>query len=201
MVKIATLLNGFQRFYQEYFIDKPEVYEDLVKNGQSPKTLVIACSDSRVDPSILMNTKPGDIFVIRNVANLVPPYESEIGSCHGTSAAIEYAVNHLEVENIVILGHSDCGGIKALVGERKQDETFIKTWLSIADEAKNAAVKAGHHHDKACELCEKESIRISIANLMTFPFVRKRVEAGKLDLHGWYFNLKSGSLEIVTVNN
>lgn len=201
MVKIATLLNGFQNFYQEYFIDKPEVYEDLVKNGQSPKTLVIACSDSRVDPSILMDAKPGDIFVIRNVANLVPPYESEIGGCHGTSAAIEYAVRHLEVENIIILGHSDCGGIKALVNDQEQDETFIDTWLYIASDAKNAALKAGHDHGKACELCEKESVRISVGNLMTFPFVRERVEAGKLDLHGWYFNLKSGSLEIVAINN
>lgn len=201
MVKISTLLSGYQNFYQKYFIENTEVFERLVKEGQSPQTLVIACSDSRVDPSILMDTKPGDIFVIRNVANLVPPYESEIGGCHGTSAAIEYAVCHLGVENIIVLGHSDCGGIKALMDDEQKDETFIDTWLYIADKAKYEALKAGHDQHKACELCEKESIRISISNMMTFPFIKERVETGKLELHGWYFNLNSGSLELVTIKN
>lgn len=201
MVKIATLLDGYQSFYQKYFIENPEIYEKLLKDGQSPKTLVIACSDSRVDPSILLDTKPGDIFVIRNVANLVPPYESDFGGCHGTSAAIEYAVNHLNVENIIVLGHSDCGGIKTLIDDQQNDHTFIDNWLYVAHEAKASALEAAHNGPHACELCEKEAIRISVDNLMTFPFVKEKVEAGKLDLHGWYFNLNSGSIEIVTINN
>ncbi len=201
MVKIATLLDGYQNFYQKYFIENPEVYEKLVKDGQSPKTLVIACSDSRVDPSILLDTKPGDIFVIRNVANLVPPFESDFGGCHGTSAAIEYAVNHLKVENIIILGHSDCGGIKALISDHHNDHTFIDNWLTVAHDAKQAALKAAHNESHSCELCEKESIRISVNNLVTFPFVKDKIDRGELTIHGWYFNLKTGSIEIVTINN
>lgn len=115
MSQIKELLSGYGQFYQKYFVEDPKTYEDLVKYGQSPKTLVIACSDSRVDPSIVLNTKPGDIFVIRNVANLVPPFESDFVNCHGTTAAIEYAVNHLKVKDIIVFGHSSCGGIKALV--------------------------------------------------------------------------------------
>lgn len=201
MAKIATLLEGYQNFYQKYFVDSPEIYEHLVNEGQSPRTLVIACSDSRVDPSILLGTKPGDIFVIRNVANLVPPYEDDKSLCHGTSAAIEYAVNHLNVENIIVLGHSDCGGIKALVEGSENSHTFLNTWLDIARCNEMDNIKNAHDHKKTCELCEKESIRISVNNLMTFPFINEKVSARVLDIHGWYFNLKSGSLEIITLNN
>ena len=115
MVKIARLIDGYKTFYDEYFVKNKDVYEKLVKDGQAPKTLVISCSDSRVDPSIIFNTEPGDIFVIRNVANIVPPYEDERVGYHSTSAAIEYAVLHLKVENIFVFGHSHCGGLKTLV--------------------------------------------------------------------------------------
>ncbi len=201
MVKISTLLDGYKNFYKKYFIDTPDVYKNLVKHGQSPKTLVIACSDSRVDPSILLDTKPGDIFVIRNVASLVPPYENDDSSCHGTSAAIEYAVKHLKVENIVIIGHSDCGGIKSLLKGKHDHHTFIDHWLSIADNAKKAALEHNSDSSLCHELCEKEAIRNSVKNLQTFPFVQEKISKGTLSVHGWYFNMSSGTIEIIASTN
>lgn len=194
MAKMQAMLDGYQDFYQQYFINNPETYQRLAKEGQSPKTLVISCSDSRVDPSTIFNTEPGDIFVIRNVANLVPPYEDDVETCHGTSAAIEYAVNCLEVENIIVLGHSDCGGIKTLLDEHSKCNTFIDRWLDIAQSV------AHFHHDKSskyCAACEKEAIRISIHNLLSFPFIKKKIDAGKLELNGLYFCLKTGTLESI----
>lgn len=201
MVKVAKLLDGYRDFYNRYFIEQPEIYRNLVTEGQSPKTLVIACSDSRVDPSILLNTEPGDIFVISNVASLVPPYDSDMSHCHGTSAAIEYAVKHLKVENIVVLGHSHCGGINALVNGRNHAHTFIDTWLDIADTDEIRRICQSHGRERACPLCEKEAVRISVNNLLTFPFVRSAVAEKRLDLHGWYFNLATGSIEIVAMNS
>lgn len=194
MVKIDKLLNGYEKFYDDFFVKQPEVYEKLVYEGQSPKTLVIACSDSRVDPSILFNTSPGDIFVIRNVANLVPPFDSDMSHCHGTSAAIEYAVNHLKVENIVILGHSHCGGIKALFDEHSADNTFINTWLNIVDENKVSDFLSEYSEQNSC-MCEKKAIQISMDNLLTFPFVKDSVETRNLNIYGWYFNMQTGKLE------
>ncbi len=197
MVKISTLLDGYQNFYKKYFIENPEFYQKLVKEGQNPRTLVIACSDSRVDPSILLNTKPGDIFVICNVASLVPPYENDDSSCHGTSAAIEYAVKHLNVENIVVIGHSDCGGIKSLMKEKQEPHSFINHWLSIADEAKQNTLSHKEIPSHHCELCEKEAIRCSVRNLQTFPFIKEKLAQGLISLHGWYFNMNTGSIEII----
>lgn len=196
MVKINDLIDGYHKFYDQYFINKPEIYQKLVDDGQSPKTLIIACSDSRVDPSTILTTKPGDIFVVRNVANLVPPMENDMGH-HGVSAAIEYAVKTLEVENIIILGHSHCGGIKALVDMKDNSHSFITEWINIADAAKSRALDASTNHDDVCELCEKEAIKDSVSNLLSFPFVKKAVDEGKLDLHGWYFCMETGKIEIV----
>ena len=201
MTDIKKLLDGFEQFHQKYFIETPHLYQELSSKGQSPKTLIISCSDSRVDPSILLNTSPGDIFVIRNVANLVPTFDCDMSHCHGTSAAIEYAVKHLKVENIVVLGHSHCGGIHTLVSAHKHDHTFIDTWLEIADTPEIRDICTSHSQHDACPLCEKEAIRVSVANLMTFPFIKEAVLNKTLDLHGWYFNLETGALEIIALNN
>ena len=125
MANIQKLLSGFEEFYKKYFVEQKHIYQELYAKGQSPKTLVIACSDSRVDPSILLGTAPGEIFVIRNVANLVPVFDCDMSHCHGTSAALEYSVRHLKVENIIVLGHSQCGGIKTLVEEHNHNHNFI----------------------------------------------------------------------------
>ncbi len=191
MVKISSLIEGHKQFYKKYFVDSPNVYQKLLEDGQSPKTLVIACSDSRVDPSIILNTNPGDIFVIRNVANIVPPYENEDVGFHSTSAAIEYAVLGLKVENIVVLGHSDCGGIKTLVTDNENNHTFIDNWLYIVEEAKKYAINQGGDFKDICHCCEKEAIKKSIKNLQGFPFINEN----KVELHGWYFNLQTGMIE------
>lgn len=191
MTEINKLLNRYQQFYNEYFVDTPELYQQLVKEGQSPKTLIIACSDSRVDPSILFKSEPGELFVIRNVANLVPPFESDFSHCHGTSAAIEYAVRHLKVENIIVLGHSHCGGIKTLVDKHNHQHNFIDAWLSIADTVAQNNCDSGNRY---CT-CEKEAIKLSVDNLKTFPFIYDAVLNQNLQLCGWYFCIENGTLE------
>lgn len=195
MANIQKLLSGFEEFYKKYFVEQKHIYQELYAKGQSPKTLVIACSDSRVDPSILLGTAPGEIFVIRNVANLVPVFDCDMSHCHGTSAALEYAVRHLKVENIIVLGHSQCGGIKTLVEEHNHNHNFIDTWLEIADTPEMRRLCQKHDNEEACSLCEKEAIRISMNNLMTFPFVAEVCREQRLKIYGWYFDLQHGKLE------
>lgn len=193
---IKKLLRGFKCFQQNYFSDNSTLFNQL-KNGQHPKVLVIACSDSRVDPALLTNSNPGDLFVIRNVANLVPPYEPDENK-HGVSAALEYAVKILEVESIVIIGHSDCGGIKALMNRDKSkvSSEFIDSWLDVAESAKqlvnsklqNAPEKIRH------QACEEASLVLGLDNILTFPWVKSRLEEHKLSVHAWYFNIEKGVL-------
>ena len=144
-----------------------------------------------------MDTNPGDIFVIRNVANLVPVNEPD-GKSHGTSAAMEFAVKHLNVKHIIVLGHSQCGGIKTLMeGEHFSSEySFVDPWMGIAKNARLSVLEK--HKDKSfeeqCSYCEKISIEISLNNLMTFPWIKEKYESGELNIHGWYFNIKTGAL-------
>jgi carbonic anhydrase len=197
MQEIKKLITGYQRFYKKYFQEQPEIYNSLFEQGQSPKFLVISCCDSRVHPAQVMDTVPGDIFVIRNVANLVPVNEPDDKS-HGTSAAMEFAVKHLEVKHIIVFGHSECGGIKSLMeaDHVNHDYAFIDPWMEIAKSARDEIIRT--HGDKEfseqCILCEKASIEVSMKNLMTFPWIKERIDAGKLALHGWYFDIDSGSL-------
>jgi len=194
---IRKLLHGFRVFQQDYFANNQNLYHKL-RTGQHPKVLVIACSDSRVDPALLTNCEPGDIFVIRNIANLVPPYEPGSGMHHGVSSALEYAVRNLQVEHIIILGHSDCGGIKTLLepDSLNYSDDFIGSWLSLAAPARDAVI-----HDKdltslpqRCQACEEASILLSLENLLSFPWIAQKVANRTLSLHGWYFNLAQGEL-------
>lgn len=195
MSDIKKLLDGYNVFRKKYYEISDTLYREL-QYKQTPKTMVISCCDSRVDPAILMNANPGDIFVVRNVANLVPPYEPFWDSKHGTSAAIEFAVRILEVDNIVILGHSNCGGINALLHSNEPkftDLKFVSQWIKIAEQVKfnipnNAMAEEVNH------FCERESVKLSINNLLTFPFVKERVEGKTLKLYGWYFNIDDGIL-------
>ncbi|MCP5158223.1 MAG: carbonic anhydrase [Gammaproteobacteria bacterium] len=166
--------------------------------GQTPSTMLIGCSDSRVDPAILTDSAPGDLFVVRNVANLVPPYETT-GRYHGTSAALEFAVCNLEVRNIVVLGHSRCGGIRALLegyGQNDEGEGFIAPWVQIAASSREEVLRRWPDTSREFQqrACERAGIRASLVNLMTFPFVRERVEGGRLNLYGWYYDLENGEL-------
>jgi carbonic anhydrase len=190
------MLAGFRRFRERFFKEEHSVYDRLASSGQRPKTLMIACSDSRVDPANVFATSPGEVFVVRNVANLVPPFESNMGF-HGVSAAIEFAVVNLEVENIVILGHRQCGGIQSLFQPQNVNKGgFVAQWMTIAEIAKNK-VLAKHPHgdvDTLCRECEKESIVTSMQNLRTFPFINEAITKRGLDILGIYFDLEQGQL-------
>lgn len=198
MPTVNELLQGFQRFRVKSFHPQRETFNRLALQGQTPSTLLVSCSDSRVDPAILTDSAPGDLFVVRNVANLIPPCETG-GRHHGTSAAVEYAVCNLEVRDIIILGHSHCGGITALLdgyGENSEGEGYIAPWMNIAASARDEVVQRwpDASRDFKQRACERAGIRISLANLMTFPFVRQRVEAGRLFLYGWYYDLENGEV-------
>lgn len=195
---IRKLIDGFSRFRAEHYETEDSLYQRLTHEGQSPRLMVVACCDARVDPAIITDCDPGDLFVVRNVANLVPPHET-IGHYHGTSAALEFAVRFLHVEHIVVLGHARCGGIRTLLqGMNNTDGVgqFITSWMTIASEAREQAMAAntGKSADAVARACEQAAIRISLRNLTTFQWVRDRVEDGSLQLHGWYFDMDHGEL-------
>lgn len=204
---IRHLVEGVQRFKARFYEQAPSLMTQLAEKGQAPATLMISCSDSRVDPAILSGAEPGELFVVRNVANLVPAYAPDDG-LHGTGAALEYAVRDLKVDHIVVLGHAHCGGIKAMLstagGERPPRE-FVGPWVEMALKASrlhipDESVEGGKremplaHLKDVPFLAERASILGSLDNLMTYPWVRERVEAGTLQLHGWWFDLDSGDL-------
>ncbi len=192
MSDINKLIAGFQRFQANYFGGDRELFARL-KQGQNPGAMVIACSDSRVDPAILLDAQPGDLFMVRNVANLVPPYERGAG-LHGVSTALEFGVCVLGVAHLIVLGHSQCGGVRALMEGTQGD--FMGNWVNIAARAKERVLAEfpGASHQEQCHACEEASILVSLENLLTFPWIRERVEQGKLVLHGWYFDIDSGRL-------
>jgi len=195
MTDISKFISGFKRFQTNYFGRDKELFGEL-KQGQNPSALVIACSDSRVDPAILTDCQPGDLFVVRNVANLVPPYEKGAG-LHGVSTALEFSVRSLGVEHIIVLGHRQCGGIKALMEDRPEVKgEFIGNWMNIAARAKERVLNEmpdASSDEKVCA-CETASILVSLENLLTFPWVKERVQQGSLMLHGWYFDIEKGSM-------
>lgn len=195
--EIHNLIAGYKEFKKKYYTNPHEtIFKELTENGQKPKVLMIACSDSRVDPAIVTNSKPGDLFVIRNVANLVPPYEND-SSYHGTSAALEFGVNGLDIEHIIVFGHSQCGGIMALVNANPElEKGFIAKWMEIARPAHQQIVE-GHQtesFDKKVLLCTQYSLINSYNNLQTFPWIREKIKAGKLKIHAWYFDLTTGMI-------
>ncbi|MBF0152675.1 MAG: carbonic anhydrase [Magnetococcales bacterium] len=195
----TRLLDGYQRFLAGYFSENREALLKLA-NRQSPEVAIVACCDARVDPAIIFDVAPGDIFVIRNVANLVPPFEAE-GHYHGTSAALEFAVTGLQVQHVVILGHANCGGIKSLMsGKSGQQSDFLNQWMSIAAKAMEQVQQQGHglSDEEKLHACEKMAAIHSMENLMTFPWISDRVLRGTLTLHAWYYDLSHGCLEQLT---
>lgn len=190
------LIEGFARFRERHFAEDDALFRGLVEQGQTPKILVVACCDARVDPALVLDCSPGDLFVIRNVANLVPPAENQ-GHYHGTSAALEFGVRKLNVGHIIVLGHAHCGGIHALLeGDMQKDDAFVSQWMGIAGAARERVNRefAGIGSAARHRACEQQAILVSLDNLMTFPWIRDRVEQGKLELHGWYFDIERGEL-------
>ncbi len=187
------LLEGYRRFRAEVWPAERAHYEALSRQGQRPETMVVGCSDSRVDPQIVFDAAPGELFEVRNVAGLVPPYRPD-ADYHGTSAALEYAVRVLGVARIVVLGHSQCGGVRAMVeGAPEQARDFVEPWMRIADPARPRLAAHGAAGD-LFKQGEIEVVRLSLANLATFPWIEAAVAAGRLELGGFRFDIESGVL-------
>jgi carbonic anhydrase len=196
-----NLSDRYRRFKHRHFVPNADHYEELATYGQNPEVMLISCCDSRVDPETIFNALPGELFVVRNVANLVPPYETG-GRFHGVSTAIEFAVLKLRVKHIIIMGHSGCGGVKAALNQSAAIQTeakFISRWMSMLDEARLSVVAAHQMAPQAeqLQLLEKEGVKTSIKNLRTFPFVAERETKGKLALHGAHFEIASGTLTVL----
>lgn len=192
------MIKGFKEFRNEYMLDGGEKFERLA-DGQSPEVLVIACSDSRIDPAILTRSEPGDIFSVRNVAAMVPRYGKDEKE-HATAAAIDYAVTTLKVKHVIVMGHAKCGGVRALAesaDSRLQDsDSSVAQWISIGSKARDKVLDtlSDQNMDEKSRVLEQASILVSLTNLLSFPWVHDAVQAGHLHLHGWYFNLPKGEL-------
>lgn len=194
---IARLVAGFHSFHGSYFEGRSDLYRRLATEGQQPKVLVVACSDSRVDPALLTHSRPGDLFIVRNVAAIVPPYQVD-GQHHGTSAAIEFAVRGLKVEHVVVLGHALCGGVRALgdPATAANQFEFLSDWVEIATPAREAVARhlSGAPAELLREGLEQATLLVSLRNLLSFPWIEAAVRAHRLTLHGWYFDLLGGLL-------
>jgi carbonic anhydrase len=192
---MEDLVAGYRAFRSERWASERERYTRLAKDGQKPQTLVIACSDSRSDPATVFNASPGSMFVIRNVAAIVPPFESD-NSHHGTSAAIAFAVLNLEVRNILVMGHAQCGGVAAVLDNSiAEGIPFLRSWVDLLAPA--AASTAETHGVERHAALERGGVRLSLERLMTFPFVAERVKSGHLALNGAHFGIADGRLEIL----
>jgi carbonic anhydrase len=190
---MKDLLDGYRRFRQEGWPGRRQVFEDLAATGQRPSTRGVACVDSRVDPGVIFDAAPGQILTVRNVANLVPPYAPD-AAYHGTSAALEFGVCVLDVADLVVLGHGHCGGVRALLdGAPVIAGDFVGQWMSIAEPARARAMRCESVEARAL-CCEYEVVKVSLTNLLTFPWIASRVTAGRLRLHGAWFAIRTGEL-------
>ena len=197
MINIEEYAQGNELF-RSYFKKNKDSLLDLVKNGQSPKALFIGCSDSRVIPDLMLQTNPGDLFVLRNVGNFVPPYKPDV-DFHATASGIEYAVSVLKVEEIIICGHTHCGACASLY-ENIDDDSLIHTkkWLELGESAKTSAILSlGYDapREDLLRLTEKLSIIKQIENILTYPNVKKRFEDGSIHIHGWYYDIETGDID------
>jgi carbonic anhydrase len=194
-----TLLDGYRMFRTQRLPTEQSRYRELSERGQSPEVMVIGCCDSRVSPEVIFDAKPGELFVVRNIANLVPVYTPD-GGTHGVSAALEYAVQVLRVKHVVVLGHAQCGGIRAFIDKIAplSPGDFIGKWMSMF--VKPGEIVEQRPHESMQDFTtriEKAAVFRSLENLMTFPFVRTKVESGQLQLHGAYFGVAEGSLFVL----
>lgn len=194
------LIEGLRRFRSEVFPQYREHYRNLVDAGQKPATLFIGCADSRVMPEVFTGAGPGELFHVRNMGAFVPPFEDD-RSFHGTSAAIEFAIQVLEVDEIVVCGHTHCGAIRALY-EPPAGTPHIDRWLELAAEARLDAPGGngtGKPDEDLLRRTEQRAIAIQLERLLTYPQVRERIEAGRLFLHGWHYIIEEGTIDILDV--
>jgi carbonic anhydrase len=187
-------IEGYRVYREKRWPELRALHSKLAERGQAPRTLVIACADSRVDPATIFNADPGELFVVRNVANLAPPFEEAPGF-HGVSAAIEFAVTQLQVETILVMGHAQCGGVAAALSDRPRDpHSFIDAWVSLLDTAKERVMHLSSDRHSALEY---ESIRVTLENLATFPFIQNAMRTRGLKLVGARYGVADGSLELL----
>jgi len=198
MPEIGKLISGFRTFKATSFSKQKDIIEHLIEQGQKPSTLVIACSDIRMPPAEIFSTNPGELYLINNMGGLIPKFGSE--GVAGILSSLEYAINDLEVENIIVLGHAKCGSIEMIMSEKtianKDISDSMKKWFEIASEARDAVKK--QLTDKSKEeqqaACEHESIIVTMRNLMTYPYIKKRMDQNKLNIFGWHFNIEEGKI-------
>jgi carbonic anhydrase len=200
MTDFADMITGYRRFRQGDWRRQRERWEELAE-GQSPQVMVIACSDSRIDPSIVFDAGPGEMFVVRNVANLVPPFELG-GFRHGVSAALEFAVTQLRVRQVIVMGHGQCGGVSASLSRRFQDKPpgeggFIARWMQMLEPARDRIEKELGTGPEAIRALELECVRVSLTNLRTFPCIEQAEADGSLQLIGAYFAIVDGILHVL----
>lgn len=202
MTDFTGLIEGYRRFKSHGWQEQRQRWSELAE-AQNPKLMVIACSDSRVDPSTIFDTSPGEVFVVRNVANMVPPFETTPG-LHGVSAALEFAVTQLEIPEIVVLGHQSCGGCAAALTRRFEDARpgeggFIANWIEMLDGARETVVaRFGDQRGREVERAmEQEGVKVSLDNLRTFPCVRSKERDGQLKLVGAFFAIADGQLHLL----
>lgn len=202
MADFSNMIEGYRRFRQTGWTQQRARWDEL-SEGQSPRVMIIACSDSRVDPAQIFDTNPGEIFVVRNVAALVPPFETTPGH-HGVSAALEFAVQVLQVSQIIVMGHGKCGGCKAALSHDLKDAEpgeggFIHSWIELLDPARDTVI-ARYGDDRSRDVeraMEQESVKVSLANLRTFPCVRSKERKGELKLIGAFFAISDGQLHVM----
>jgi carbonic anhydrase len=196
--RLQEFAKGHENFQKVAFSKNKQRFSHLIQNGQNPKALFIGCSDSRVMPAMITGSKPGDLFIIRNIGNFVAPFNPD-ADYHATAAAIEYAVSVLEISDIIICGHSDCGAIAAMYKDIPQTQENIHTikWLELGKEAKKVAMLAykNESKEKMLRYTEKISVIYQIDNLLTYPDVRKKVDEGTLYIHAWYYDMATGEIE------
>lgn len=190
---LLKIKEGYKKFREKYAQGDTSVMQYLSHYGQEPNIMVIACCDSRVDPALILQCDPGDLFVVRNVANIVPPYEKDEAH-HGTSAALEFGVCFLNVKHLILLGHSQCGGIQALLSGDKLKNDFITNWVSVLKDHAHDA-----HMDTNPDECAKQALNQSYQNCLTFPWLADKVNKHELVIHLWFFDIKSG--QIFTYND
>ncbi len=198
-MNIDELIKGNQKFKDIHFPKLEGKFDDLIENGQKPKILFVGCSDSRVVPDLIVDSKPGDMFILRNIGNFVPPYKGD-NDFHGSSAAIEYAVSVLEVKDIIVCGHSHCGACASLYQDLDDNPHLVHVtkWLELGKKAKEYTLLATadkNDKEQILRTTERISIKHQLENLLTYPEIYRKVNSGELDIHGWYYKMEDGSIE------
>lgn len=183
---LSKMRQGYQAFREKYAVGDQSIMRSLSKQGQNPQIMVVACCDSRVDPALILQCDPGDLFVVRNVANIVPPYEKD-ATHHGTSAALEFGICYLQVKHLILLGHSQCGGIQALLMDDKLTQNdFIRSWVSL--------IETPGYRNQSPDNYAKIALHQSHQHSLSFPWIQKKVQEKNLSIHLWFFDIKTGQI-------